>query len=79
MTDVLLRDRGAEAVKGNLKFCQQANLNLYNTCTTYKVTAGWNYVGVGVSVSRLAEGMARFQFCICNNTGQHPYYTCLIV
>lgn len=40
MTDVLLRDRGAEAVKGNLKFCQQANLNLYNTCTTHKVAAG---------------------------------------
>lgn len=39
MTDVLLlRDRGAEAVKKNLKFCQQANLNLYNTCTEYNVT-----------------------------------------
>lgn len=70
MTDMLLRDRGAEAVKENLKFCQQVNLNLYNTCTTYKVTAGCNYVGVGLSVSRLAEGVARFQFSICS---QHPY------
>lgn len=30
MTDMLLRDRGAEAVKENLKFCQQVNLDLYN-------------------------------------------------
>lgn len=69
MMDVLLRDGGAEAVKENLKFCQQANLNLYNTCTTYKVTA--QVVTMSEPV-RLAEGMARFQFSICNNTGQHP-------
>lgn len=52
MTDVLLlRDRGAEAVKKNLKFCQQANLNLFNTYM-YGVQRRSRCAG--------AEGMARF-------------------
>lgn len=57
MTDVLLlRDRGAEAVKKNLKFCQQANLNLYNTCTEYNVQSNCRLRSRCVG----AEGMARF-------------------